>query len=222
MQPVPTPGAGDAKQARPPAKRILPPKPLAAGIVALAFTVVLYVIELLDVILPARLDDGGIVARSLGGLDGIAWAPLLHSGWGHLLANTVPVLVFAFLAMAGGIGQWVMVTATIWLVGGVGVWLAGPPEPVVTVGASGLAFGWLAFLLVRGVFNRSVAQLAVAAVLLAIWGGMLWGVLPGQAGVSWQGHLFGALGGVLAAWLAGKADRAASRKTAGGAGPVAG
>ncbi|GAA1239991.1 rhomboid family intramembrane serine protease [Prauserella halophila] len=221
MQPVPTPGAGDAQQARPLAKRILPPKPLAAGIVALAFIVVLYVIELIDVILPARLDDGGIVARSLGGLDGIAWAPLLHHGWAHLLANTVPVLVFAFLAMAGGIGQWVMVTATIWLVGGLGVWLTAAPGDI-TVGASGLAFGWLAFLLVRGVFNRSLAQLAVAAVLLAIWGGMLWGVLPGQAGISWQGHLFGALGGVLAAWLAAKADRAANRKTAGGAGSATG
>ena len=143
------------------------------------------------------------------------------------IAGAAFTLAMGVLSLTAGHGIFSVGIATalfLWavLVGGVGVWLAGPPEPVVTVGASGLAFGWLAFLLVRGVFNRSVAQLAVAAVLLAIWGGMLWGVLPGQAGISWQGHLFGALGGVLAAWLAGKADRAASRKTAGGAGPVAG
>ncbi|SFP27404.1 Membrane associated serine protease, rhomboid family [Amycolatopsis arida] len=198
-----------------PGKRILPPNPKAAAVVALGFTVLLYLVELVDVVLPADLDQGGIVARSLGGLDGIAWAPLLHDGWGHLLSNTVAVLVFAFLAMAGGIGQWVTVTAVIWVLGGLGVWLTAPGN-AVTVGASGLAFGWLAFLLVRGLFNRSARQLALAAVLFVIWGGMLWGVLPSSPNVSWQGHLFGALAGVLAAWLVGRADRArAARRPAG-------
>ncbi|MFC4004814.1 rhomboid family intramembrane serine protease [Prauserella oleivorans] len=202
-QPLPS---GRPPQRTGAAKRILPPKPVAAGIVALSFTVLLYLVELVDALLPAELDHGGIVARSLAGLDGIAWAPVLHGSWSHVFANTVPVLVFAFLAMAGGIGQWIAVTVTIWLVGGVGVWLTAPPD-TVTVGASGLAFGWLAFLLVRGLFNRSVSQLLVAVVLLFVWGGMLWGVLPGNPGVSWQGHLFGALGGVLAAWVVARADR---------------
>ncbi|MEU6642008.1 rhomboid family intramembrane serine protease [Saccharomonospora sp. NPDC046836] len=196
------------------AKRIVPPKPLVAGIVALSFTLVLYLVELADVLLPAHLDNEGIRARTLSGLDGIAWAPLLHDGWSHLFANTVPVLVFAFLAMAGGIGQWIAVTATIWIIGGLGVWLTAPAG-VVTVGASGLAFGWLAFLLVRGIFNRSVGQLAVAVVLLFIWGGMLWGVFPGNPGISWQGHLFGAFGGVLAAWFVARADRTRAKKAAG-------
>nr|WP_106178259.1 rhomboid family intramembrane serine protease [Prauserella shujinwangii] len=193
---------------------MLPARPLAAAALAAMFVALLYAVELVDVILPAQLDLAGIQARSLDGLDGVAWAPLLHAGWGHLFANTVPVLVFAFLAMAGGIGQWVAVTAIIWLVGGLGVWLVAPPD-VVTVGASGLAFGWLAFLLVRGVFNRSAGQLAVAAVLLSLWGGMLWGVLPGNPGVSWQGHLFGALGGILAAWIVARADRAKARRAPG-------
>ncbi|MDT8911728.1 rhomboid family intramembrane serine protease [Amycolatopsis sp. PS_44_ISF1] len=195
---------------RPPdvAKRILPPNPRAAAIVALSFTLVLYLVELADVILPGDLDHGGILSRRLSGLDGVLWAPLLHAGWSHLFSNTVPVLVFSFLAMAAGIGRWVVVTAIVWLVSGAGVWLVGPAG-TYTVGASGLAFGWLAYLLVRGLFNRSAGQILVAVVLLGIWSGMLWGLLPGTTGISWQGHLFGALAGVLAAWLTSRGDRRA-------------
>jgi membrane associated rhomboid family serine protease len=197
-----------------PAKRILPANPKAAGIVALGFTLLLYLVELADVILPGNLDNFGIHSRTLSGLDGVIWAPLLHDGWSHLFGNTVPVLLFAFLAMAGGIGRWVAVTATIWILGGLGVWLLGP-SGTVTIGASGLAFGWLAYLLVRGLFNRSAGQIVVALVLLFVWGGMLWGILPGDPGISWQGHLFGALAGVLAAWVAAARGAAKTGKSPG-------
>jgi membrane associated rhomboid family serine protease len=122
--------------------------------------------------------------------------------------------VFSFLAMAAGIGRFALVTAIIWVVSGLGVWLIGPAN-AVTVGASGLAFGWLAYLLVRGIFNRAAGQILVAVVLLGVWSGMLLGLLPGTTGVSWQGHVFGALAGVLAAWLTGRTGK--SRK----AGPAA-
>jgi membrane associated rhomboid family serine protease len=200
--PAPTGGSPETSAG----KRILPANPKAAGIVAVAFTLVLYLIELVDMFLGGDLDSFGIRARELDGLDGVIWAPLLHLGWEHLFSNTVPVLIFAFLAMAGGIGRWVAVTATIWILGGLGVWLMGPSN-TITIGASGLAFGWLAYLLVRGLFNRSTGQIVVAVVLLFIWGGMLWGVLPGNPGISWQGHLFGALAGVLAAWVTARADK---------------
>lgn len=206
-----------AKPSRP-ANRIVPPNPIRAAIVISAFTVLLYLIEAVDAILPADLDHLGIQPRTLGGLDGILWAPLLHAGWSHLFANTVAILVFGFLAMAGGIGQWAAVTLTIWLTSGIGVWLTGADG--VTVGASGLAFGWLAFLLVRGLFNRSFGQLVVAVVLLMYWGGTLFGVLPGSPGISWQGHLFGALGGILAAWLVTVATRQQQRKAAAPAQPT--
>jgi membrane associated rhomboid family serine protease len=196
-----------------PAKRVLPPNPKAAAIVAVAFTVLLYLVELVDVVLPVDLDQSGILARDLSGLDGVLWAPLLHAGWGHLFSNTVPVLIFAFLAMASGIGRWVLVTAIIWVLSGIGVWLVSP-EFTVTVGASGVAFGWLAFLLVRGIFNRAIGQILVAVVLLGIWSGMLWGLLPGAAGVSWQGHLFGAVSGVLAAWIMARVDKSRAKKPA--------
>ncbi|WP_051400176.1 rhomboid family intramembrane serine protease [Haloechinothrix halophila] len=190
-----------------PAKRVLPPRPFVAVLFAASFTMLLYVIEVVDRILPTNLQQEGIQARTLSGLDGVLWAPMLHGPWGHVVANTVPVALFGFLVMSGGIGQWIAVTATVWLFSGLGVWLVGPSD-AVTIGASGLAFGWLAFLLVRGIFNRSVGQLVLAAVLFFVYGGMFWGVLPTVAGnVSWQGHLFGAVAGVLAAWLVARADR---------------
>ena len=191
------------------AKRVLPANPKAAAIVALSFAALLYLIELLDVIIPGDLDLGGIRSRELSGLDGVLWAPLLHAGWSHLFANTVPVLIFGFLAMAAGIGRFALVTAIIWVVSGLGVWLVGPAN-TVTVGASGLAFGWLAYLLVRGIFNRAAGQILVAVVLIGVWSGMLAGLLPGNPGVSWQGHVFGALAGVLAAWLTSRTGK--SRK----------
>ncbi len=194
--------------------RVLPPAPIAALVTMLAFTAVLYVSEAVDQLTPVTLDDDGIVPRTVDGLDGIAWAPLLHGGWGHLLANTVPFVVFGFLAMAGGIGQFIAVTATIWLLGGLGVWLTAP-DATVHIGASGLIFGWLAFLLSRGFFARSARQIGLAIVLFAIWGSILFGVLPGQPGVSWQGHLFGALAGLLAAWLVATADRRSASRPLG-------
>ncbi|MFD2421112.1 rhomboid family intramembrane serine protease [Amycolatopsis pigmentata] len=187
-------------------KRVLPPHPKTAALVILSFTALMYVVELVDVALHGSLDRDGIVPRTLSGLDGVVWAPMLHGGWAHLLGNTIPVLVFGFLAMASGILRWAVVTALVWVVSGLGVWLTGDTG-TSTIGASGLAFGWLAYLLVRGLFNRSVGQLALAVVLLVLWGGTLWGLLPGNPGISWQAHLFGAIGGVLAAWIMARADR---------------
>jgi membrane associated rhomboid family serine protease len=176
---------------------VLPARPGQAAMIIAAFTGVLYLTEAVDTLLGGALDEDGIRPRQLDGLDGVLWAPLLHHGWQHLVANTVPVLVLGFLALAGGVGQFVVVTATIWLVGGLGTWLTGSPG--VHLGASILIFGWLVFLLARGFFARSPAQILLAVVLFAMWGGVLWGLLPGEMGISWEGHLFGALGGLIAA-----------------------
>jgi membrane associated rhomboid family serine protease len=187
--------------------RVLPAHPVSAALTMMVFTAALYVVEVLDLASGSELErEGGIISRRADGLDGILFSPLLHGDWGHLWANTVPFLVLGFLAMAGGIGQFVMVTATIWLLGGAAVWLFGP-DNAYTVGASGVIFGWLTFLLVRGFFARSLKQIVLALVLFLIWGGVLWGVLPTDAHVSWQAHLFGALAGVLAAWMVARADR---------------
>ncbi len=147
----------------------------------------------------------GIDPRRVDGLIGILTAPFVHGSWSHLLANAVPLLIFGFLVMVNGVKQFIAVTVLVWLVSGLGVWLTGASTTTV-VGASGIVFGWLAYLVVRGVFTRNVGQILVGLVLLALWGGIFWGVLPGSNGISWQAHLFGALGGVLAAFLTAKAD----------------
>jgi membrane associated rhomboid family serine protease len=170
-----------------------------------AFTGVLYLTEAVDTLLNGALNQDGIRPRQLNGLEGILWAPLLHTSWQHLAANTVPVLVFGFFAVAGGAGQFIAVTATVWLIGGLGTWLTGSTG--THVGASILVCGWFVFLLARGLLTRSPAQILLAVVLFALWGSVLWSLLPGAAGISWQGHLFGAAGGLVAAYLVAHADR---------------
>ncbi len=171
----------------------------------------LYVVEVLDQLSGSQLQHaGGLEPRETDGLDGILFAPLLHGTWAHLLANTAPLLVFGFLLLLAGVGRWLAVTAVVWLVGGAGVWLSGGAG-TLHIGASVLVFGWLVYLLLRGVFSGRPGQLALGFVLLLVYGGVLWGVLPGQPGVSWQGHLFGAIGGGLGAWWFGRADRASGR-----------
>ena len=186
-------------------------RPLVAAQVIAAFVALLYVVELVDTLDRNRLDGYGIRPREVDGLDGIVFAPLLHHGWGHLVANTVPLLVFGFLILLAGVARWAAVTAVVWLVGGVGTWLTGQPHSL-HLGASVLAFGWLVYLLLRGIFARDASHIALGAILLFMYGGILYGVLPGQPGISWQGHLFGALGGALAAYQFGASDRFSRRR----------
>lgn len=122
----------------------------------------------------------------------------------------------AFLVTAGGLRQWAAVTATIWLTFGVGVWLIS--DHSVTVGVMGVGTGWLVFLLARGIATQGFLQLAVAGTLLLYWGGILLFIVPSRRWISWrgeeywlswQGHLFGAVGGLLAVWLVTRANRAA-------------
>jgi membrane associated rhomboid family serine protease len=169
-----------------------------AAAYTVAFVVLLWVIEIIDSAMGNDLDQYGVQPRSDEGLLGILFAPLLHGGWGHLSANTLPVVVMLFLVLVSGIGRGIAATAIIWVVAGVGVWLVAP-DNTVHLGASSLIFGWLVYLMVRGIFSRSAGEIILGMVLFFMYGGLLLGVLPGQPGISWQGHLFGAVGGALAA-----------------------
>src|ERR1700712_229997 len=130
------------------AARVFPARPLQAIATMVSFTLLLWVIEFYDQVTGAQPDADGIVPRTQYGLEGILWAPLLHGGWAHLIANTLPFLIFGFLVLANGLRRFLLVTALIWVISGLGVWLVAPAG-TVTIGMSGVIFGWLTYLLVR-------------------------------------------------------------------------
>ncbi|AYJ50408.1 rhomboid family intramembrane serine protease [Rhodococcus sp. P1Y] len=175
------------------------------------FVLLLWVIEIVDVASGSRVEQAGITPRSVDGLWGILFAPVLHDDWAHLIANTIPVLVLGFLVLLSGIGRGLAATGIIWLVGGIGTWLIGGGI-YNHIGASILIFGFIAYLLTRGIFARNLGQLAIGVVVFLVYGGALWGVLPSTPGISWEGHLSGAVGGVIAAWALSSDARDARRR----------
>jgi membrane associated rhomboid family serine protease len=167
---------------------------LLAGLIGL-----MWLAEVADRLLfQGALDAGGIRPRTEAGLSGILLAPFLHADFAHLLANTVPLLVLGWLVLVRSLRDFLWVTAVAVLLGGLGVWLVGGPG-TVHIGASGLVFGYLGYLLLRGYWERSLSAILVAVVAGLLYGGALWGVLPLSHGVSWEGHLFGFAGGATAA-----------------------
>ncbi|MDM7990547.1 rhomboid family intramembrane serine protease [Arthrobacter sp. zg-Y877] len=153
----------------------------------------------------------GILPRQMEGLDGVVFAPLLHAGAAHLIGNTLPLIVFSFLTLLEGVRRFVSVLAISWLCSGIGVWLFGSG---LTVGVSGVVFGLFAYLMVRGFYNRDIFQILLSGVLFLIYGSILWGLFPTTLGVSWQAHLFGAAGGVLAAVVLRRGRRPATQRRA--------
>jgi membrane associated rhomboid family serine protease len=178
------------------------------GFVLLAAAVALmWVAEVVDTALDGDLDAYGIEPRDADGLIGIVTAPFLHGGFGHLIGNTIPLLVLgAVIALAGAL-RLLAVAGIVALVSGLGTWLVAPAG-TVHIGASGIVFGFATYLIARGLYSRRLGQLAVGVVVLALWGATLLRGLVPETGVSWQGHLFGALGGVLAARVLHAASRA--------------
>lgn len=179
---------------------------VVAAIGAGGFVVLLWLLEIVDASADHRLDQYGIEPRTGDGLLGILFAPLLHGGWRHLEANTLPCLVLLFLVLLSGVARGLQATAIIWLVAGIGVWLVAG-SGTIHLGASSLIFGWLVYLVLRGFWNRNAVEILIGVVLFLVYGGVLLGVLPGEPGISWQGHLFGAVGGGLAAFLLGEPQR---------------
>lgn len=155
-------------------------------------------LEILDFVLPGSLDRFGIRPRDLSGLTGIAAAPFLHQGFGHLASNTLPFLVLGGIVLIGGRRNFVNASLVILALAGGALWTLGP-QGTNHIGASILVFGYLGFLLARGVIERSLFWTVTSVIVLVFYGGMISGVLPGEEGVSWQGHLFGFLAGILAA-----------------------
>ncbi len=140
----------------------------------------------------------GIVPRSIEGLRGLLFAPFLHANLNHLLANTLPFVVLGWLVMLRDRRHFGRVTIAAALGSGLFSWTLGAPG-TIHVGASGVIFGYLGFLMVAGWYARTFGSVLLSVAVTAAWGGLVFGVLPTQVGVSWQGHLGGFVGGVLAA-----------------------
>ena len=142
----------------------------------------------------------GIFPHELIGLRGILFAPFLHGGFYHVAANTVPFIVLGWLVMLRNISDFYFVSIIAALVGGLGTWLVGDPRSV-HIGASGVIFGYFGYLLFRGYFERSFVAIAISLVIAVTYGSLIWGVLPTRPYISWEGHLFGFIGGIIAAKL---------------------
>jgi membrane associated rhomboid family serine protease len=170
-----------------------------AFVIMCAVVPVLALIEFADQRLNGAIDAfAGIRPHRLDGLDGILLAPLVHSGWEHLLANSSPLILLGTFALAGGTGRFLSSTLIIMIFSGMGVWLLTAPNYLV-VGASGVIFGWLGLLFMRGIVERSLWSFAVALIVGLLYGWQLVLLLPLDEQISWQGHLFGFVGGLAAA-----------------------
>jgi membrane associated rhomboid family serine protease len=165
-----------------------------------ALLAVMWALEIVNKLDGQRLSTDGIYPRSWSGLPGVLSAPFLHAGFGHLAGNTVPFAILGLLIALAGARRVIEVTIVVALAAGLGTWLTASSGSD-TIGASGIVFGYAGYLVARGFFTRRIVELALGVLVAVLFGGALaWDLIP-HPGVSWQDHLFGGAGGVLAAWL---------------------
>ena len=172
------------------------------GLVVLAGIVsIMWILQAINSLDSNRISQhDGIFARNLDHIWGIFTAPFLHFSWQHQIANTVPFLFMGVIIALQGARRLLLVTLVIIVVGGLGTWLIAP-SGTDTAGASGVVFGYATYLFARGFFNRSVLELFTGLIVGVVWGGALLASVVPHTGVSWQGHVCGAIGGVVAAYL---------------------
>ncbi|MCQ9387347.1 rhomboid family intramembrane serine protease [Brevibacterium sp. 50QC2O2] len=178
--------------------------------------VLMWVIRGLEWFVPGGLTHLGLTSWRPASLAGVVASPLLHADWPHLLANSAPFLILGCLVTTAGVARFWIVTAVGALASGLAAFILNPPG-VTTVGASGLIFAYFAYLLLAGFYApdwpRRIGLWAVALLVFGAYGASLFaGLVPGTAGVSWQGHLGGACGGLVCARLP-AGSRAAGRRT---------
>jgi membrane associated rhomboid family serine protease len=157
-----------------------------------------WVVFVVNTMLGGLLTQFGVIPRSVIGLRGLLFAPFLHGNLAHLISNTLPFLALGWMVMLRDARHFWPVTLLAALGAGLGAWLFGAPGSV-HIGASGVVFGYLGFLLLAGLYTRSVGSILLSLVTAVLWGGLVVGMNPNQTGVSWQAHVGGFIGGILAA-----------------------
>lgn len=168
---------------------------LLAAIVAL-----MWIVEVINTISGNGLDGDGIWTRNFDHLWGIFTAPFIHASFQHLIDNTIPFVFMGLIIALRGAARLALVTAIVIVIGGLGTWLVSPAH-TVTIGASGVVFGYATYLFARGFFDRSALELLTGLIVGVVWGGALIASVVPHTGVSWQGHVSGAVAGVVAAYL---------------------
>jgi membrane associated rhomboid family serine protease len=159
---------------------------------------VFWAVFLVNTVLGGSLLTLGVIPRTMIGLRGILVAPFLHGSLNHLVANSIPFLALGWMVMLRDERHFIPVTLAGMIGSGLAAWLLGAPGSV-HIGASGVIFGYLGFLMLTGWYTRSFVSILLSVIVTLFWGSLVFGIMPGEPGISWQSHIGGFLGGVLAA-----------------------
>jgi membrane associated rhomboid family serine protease len=163
--------------------------------------VVIWAIQVVNALLGYSLSyQFGVQAWNPLSLPEVFTAPFLHYGWDHIEGNSGPLFIFGFLAAFRGVRKFVSVTIVIIVISGLGAWLTSTPG-TVTAGASGVVFGYFGYIMVRGLFDRHGIDIVIGVVMALSFAYQFSVIVPGTPGVSWQGHLFGFVAGILGGWV---------------------
>ncbi len=170
----------------------------------LLFPAVLWVVHLLSLLFNENLSKLGLLPRKPIGLLGIITSPLIHADFSHLISNTIPLIVLGYIIFYFYTKVSYMLFVFIYFFTGLLVWIFA--RQVFHIGASGVVYGFVSFLFFSGIFRRDNTSIALALVITFLYGGLVWGMIPGWKGISWESHLFGAITGLIAAYLFRKID----------------
>jgi membrane associated rhomboid family serine protease len=164
----------------------------------LLFVFILWLIKAAEEWVPVSLEGLGVYPRTLPGLKGIFTAPLIHGDWQHLFSNSVPLIVLGVLLIYFYEELWLPAFLWIYLLSGFWLWLSG--RDAYHIGASGIVYGLSAFLFFSGIIRRHTGLMAVSLVVVFLYGGLVWGLLPLFVRMSWEAHLSGLMAGTLMAF----------------------
>ena len=170
----------------------------------LLFPAVLWIVHLLSILFNEDLSKLGLLPRNLIGMLGIFTSPLIHADFSHLISNTIPLLVLGWIIFSFYPKVAYILFLFIYFVTGLLVWIFA--RQVFHIGASGIVYGFVSFLFFSGIFRKDNTSIALALVITFLYGGLVWGIIPGWKGISWESHLFGAITGLIAAYLFRKID----------------
>jgi membrane associated rhomboid family serine protease len=165
----------------------------------LFFPIAMWIVFLLSFLLNEDFSRMGLLPRNLVGLLGIVTSPLIHADFSHIFSNTIPLIILGWIIFSVYPKLSYLLFVFIYLLTGLLVWIFA--RQVYHIGASGLVYGFVSFLFFSGIFRRDNKSIALALVITFLYGGLVWGMIPGLKGISWESHLFGAITGLLAAYM---------------------